>query len=375
MENKDSSAPLLSSEDISRLLADRSTRAQIEVVSKLTQQYAGDGAHGFNRQQQQLAHDIFRLLMNRGETIVRAMLAMNLSQTDKLPPELARQMATDAHIEVSGPMLQYSDVLTDDDLTSIISSMVDSSKLEAIARRDTVSETVSEMLVSTNIEQVVATLVQNEGARITEQTFSDIIRHHKENPDVVEAIFQRSTVPVAVIEKVVSSLSITMRKDLEKKYGDLAEMKTMKKALDASLELTSLKMMGFTSTNDELVKLIRQLDKSKRLSPFSALSMGNLQLFEVSLSRMLRIPLKNVHILLQDATGFKVAYDKALLPPHLFEATMLAVRALREADLSGDVGTEDQFVEHIITRMREYAGEEDMDGVEQLAALMQHCLR
>ncbi len=368
MENKDAPAHLLSGEDISRLLADRSTKAQIDVVGKLTQQYAGDGQRGLTSQQQIIALDIFRLLMNRGEVIVRAMLAMNLSQTEKLPPELARQMANDAHIEVAGPILQYSDVLTDDDLTSIISSMVDSSKLQAIARRETVSETVSEMLVSTNLDQVVATLVQNEGARITDQTFAEIIQHHRENPDVMESIFQRSSVPVVVIEKVISNLSHTMRQSLEKKHGDLAEIKAMRKALEQSLEITSLKMMGYSSNDEELAKLIRQLEKTKKLSPFSALSMCNIQLFEVSLSRLLRIPLKNVHILLQDESGFKVAYDRVQLPPQLFRATLLAVLALREEGA-------DTHLEDIIMRMRALAKPEDMDGLEQLAAMMQHYLR
>ncbi len=374
MENKDNSS-LLSKDDISRLLADRSTKAQVDVAAKLTKQFATDGPKGLNPQQQVIAQDIFRLLMTRGEMIVRAMLAMNLSQTDKLPPDIARQMAHDANIEVAGPVLQYSDVLNEEDLTEIISSMVDSTKLQAIARRDEVSETISDMLVSTNLEQVVATLVQNEGARISEQTFADIIQHHKNNPDVVESIFQRSTVPVAVIDKVVASLSQTMRKDLEKKYGDLAAMKAMRKALDQSLEMASMKMMGFASSDKELMRLIRQLEKNGKLSPFSALAMCNLQLFEVSLSRILRVPLKNVHILLKDASGFKIAYDRAQLPPHLFEATMLAVRALREAEEEGVVGADADHIEHIIGRMRLLAQGKGTMELEQLAVLMQHYLR
>lgn len=370
MEHKDTSS-LLSRDDISRLLTDRSPRAQVDVVHKLTQQYASDIPQAFNPQQQLIAQDIFQLLMTRGETIVRAMMAMNLSQTEKLTPELARRMADDAHIEVAGPILQYSEVLTDDDLTRIISSLVDSSKLQAIARRDTVSETITDMLVSTNLDHVVAVLVQNEGARISESTFADIIQHHKDNPEVVESIFQRSAVPVDVIEKVVSSLSQGMRKRLEDKYGNLVEFKAMKRALEKSLEMTSLKMMGFTSTDAELMRLIRQLDKKQKLSPFSALSMGNVQLFEVSLSRILRIPLKNVHILLQDEAGFKVLYERAQLPEDLCGATLIAVKALKAVDKPG----ESYSIEHIIEQMRALASPDTINGVEKLAALMQHCLR
>lgn len=374
MENKDNSS-LLSKDDINRLLADRTTRAQVDVAAKLAKQFAADGHAALTSPQQQIAQDIFRLLMTRSEMIVRAMLAMNLSQTDKLPKDIAMKMAQDTNIEVAGPVLQYSDVLDEEDLAEIIGSMVDSTRLQAIARRDEVPETISDMLVSTNLEVVVATLVQNEGARISEQTFNDIIQHHRNNPEVVESIFQRSTVPVAVIDKVVGTLSQKMRTEMEKKYGNLNHMKAMKAALEQSLEAASLKMMGFTSNDRELMRMIRQLEKTGKLSPFSALAMCNLQLFEVSLSRILRVPLKNVHILLQDASGFKIVYDRAKLPAHLFEATMLAAQALRAAEQEGASGGDAAHIEDVIRRMRKMAKSENSAAVEQLAALMQHTLR
>ena len=373
MEHKDNFS-LLSKEDINRLLADRSTRSQVDVAEKLSQQFAANGPTGLNQQQQIIGQDIFRLLMKRGEMIVRAMLAMNLSQTDKLPPDIALQMAQDVHIEVAGPVLQYSDVLNDDDLASIICSMVDSNKLQAIARRDVVSETISDMLVSTHLEVVVATLVQNEGARISEKTFADIIQHHKDNPDVIESIFQRSTVPIAVIETVVASISHTMRQTLEKKYGDLGVMKSVRKALDHSLEMTTLKMMGFSSNDRELMRIVQQLEKKGKLSPFSALAMCNLELFEVSLSRILRVPLKNMHILLQDESGFKIAYDRAQLPPPFFKPTLLAVQALREAAEKPKESNEAIHIENIIARMRVLSQGQGVKELEQLAALMQHYL-
>jgi len=357
------------------LLTDRSTKTQVDVVGKLTRQFVSEGSGALTRQQQVIAQDIFNLLMARGETIVRSMLAMNLSQSEKLSPELARKMANDPSIEVAGPVLQYSEVLTDEDLMGIIGSMVDSSKLQAIAKRDTVSESVSEMLVSTNLEQVVASLVQNEGAKIAYQTYVDIIQHHKNNEQVVESIFQRSSVPMGVIEKVISNLSYNMKQSLEAKHGDLEKLSVMKKALDQSLEMTSIKMMGFSSSDAELMRLIKQLDKSQKLSPFSALAMCNLQLFEVCMSRILRIPLKNIHILIKDSAGFKVAYERAMLPPALFAPTLIAVRVLRDMSAEGVVvGDESSQVEAVITRMRKLAGTSTKE-LEQLVALMQHYIR
>jgi len=378
MEKENFSTPsVLSKEDIGRLLADRSTRAQMDVVEKLTEQYASQGKDALSTQQIAIANDIFHILLTRGEAMVRAMLAMNLSQINTLPPELVRQMATDANNDVAGPVLQYSHALSDHDLVGIIDSLVDTEKLMAIAKRDTVSDAVSDVLVNTSIDSVVSTLVQNEGATITDQTFEKIAQHHSDNAEVMECIFQRNAVPVAVVEKIIAHLSDTMRQNLEKKYGNLGEIKVMKSALDQSLEVASLKMMGFTSSDKELMRVLHHLDETHKLSPFSALSMGNLQLFEVSLSRLLRIPHKNVHLLLQDATGFKTAYERAELPETLFEATALAVRAIRELEAeSQKKGGYKEFSSgsQVLERMRKLSAGKDVKGADRFYAMMQHCL-
>ena len=379
MEKENFSTPsVLSKEDIGRLLADRSTRAQMDVVEKLTEQYASQGKDALSTQQIAIANDIFHILLTRGEAMVRAMLAMNLSQINTLPPELVRQMATDANNDVAGPVLQYSHALSDHDLVGIIDSLVDTEKLMAIAKRDTVSDAVSDVLVNTSIDSVVSTLVQNEGATITDQTFEKIAQHHSDNAEVMECIFQRNAVPVAVVEKIIAHLSDTMRQNLEKKYGNLGEIKVMKSALDQSLEVASLKMMGFTSSDKELMRVLHHLDETHKLSPFSALSMGNLQLFEVSLSRLLRIPHKNVHLLLQDATGFKTAYERAELPETLFEATALAVRAIRELEAeSQKKGGYKEFSSgsQVLERMRKLSAGKDVKGADRFYAMMQHCLQ
>jgi uncharacterized protein (DUF2336 family) len=361
---------VLSKEDISRLMEDRSTKSLMQVAEKLSDQYVAEGKDALSPQQTAIANDIIRLLLSRAEVTVRAMLSMSLSQADTLPKDLALKMAQDVN-EVASSVLRYSDVLDDDDLTGIINSIVDTEKLNAIAKRQNVSEAVTGVLVNTSQDAVVNTLMQNESARINAQSFEKIIQHHSNNPEVVESILQRSSIPVSVVEKVINHLSVPLRQNLEKKYGNLTEMKEMKKSLEQSLELASIKMMGFKSSDKELMHLLDKLGEDHKLSPFSALSMGNLQLFEVSMSRLLRIPFKNVHTLLQDAAGFKVAYVRAGLPENMFDAVELAVRAIRslEAD-SKEIPNSAQVME----RMRQLSAGRKVEGAESLYAMMQHCV-
>lgn len=374
MDTHDPAYRPLTREDIDQLLADRSTLTQMEVVSKLAEHYTHDGKGAMSPQQLALADDIFRLLMGRGDTVVRAMVSMHLSLCERLPHELAVMMAKDASNEVAAPMLQYSEVLTDADLTGIITSLADSPKLTAIARRRLVAEPISELLVSTSLEPVVAALVENEGASISAPSYQEIVQRYIHDVAVMEALLQRNHVPLPVIESAISALPPRVKQVLERQHGDLNQIRMKKRSLTRHMEQGTLKMQHFKSNDEELMQLIRTLEKTQKLSPFSALAMCNLQLFEVSLSRLLRVPLKNIHLLLMDETGFSVAYDKAALPPQLRAATGLAVRALRACELeqqSNDI-KEPPGVPQVIARMRQLALGQRIEGMDRLFAIMQH---
>lgn len=366
-----STAEALSQQDIARLMENReSADAQMEIVQKLTSHY---NSSTFDEKQAALTNDIFQAVLQRTGVQVRSLLAQNLSKTDKLPAEIARKMAQDV-AEVANPILEFSNILSEEELLSIITAAEDVNKLHAIARRENVSETISEALVETKIAPVVSTLVQNEKATISEKTFEKIVEHHQESDAVMEKMFQRVAIPVAIIDKVVERMSETLRQDLETKYGDLDEYKEMKKALDQSIEIASIRMHGYQSSDQELLKLIKHLDSQNQLSPFSALCMGNLQLFEVSFSRMLRVPLKNIHILMKDPNGLKNVYDKAELPESLFEAVQLAVQSIQELEAEfslNQVGYKQIPTPfNIMNRMVQLSAGRDVMGTDYLYAMM-----
>ena len=369
---------LLSKEDITRLLSDRSTKAQIDLVEKLTMQYAAEGQEALNAEQTAIANDIFHLLLARGDIIVRAMLAMNLSQTDKLQPELARKIASDVSADVALPVLQYSNALSDSDLTAIIHSRIDTQKLEAIAKRHIVSEAVSSILADTKLNSVVNALIQNEGAKITSQTFEKIANNHAGDSEVMESMFESNLLPAAVVTRVIGHLSKELREHLEKKYGTLNELETIRSALDKSLQSASQTMRTLTESDAALMPLLSQLEMTRMLAPFAALAFGNLHLFETSIARLLHVPFKNVQVLLSDAVGFNAAYRRSELPLMLREATALAILSIRtlEHEHLQQTGLGMALTtQAIIARMKQLAEGKKIAGVDQLCALMRHCTK
>jgi uncharacterized protein (DUF2336 family) len=78
-------------------------------------------------------------------------------------------------MEVAGPILEFSPVLSDEDLLEIISTGPPSGRLGAIARRADVSISVSDAVAATDDIGAIADLLSNSSAQIRETTLDNLI--------------------------------------------------------------------------------------------------------------------------------------------------------------------------------------------------------
>lgn len=101
---------------------------------------------------------------------VRQIMAEALQDVADAPHSVIQQLASDAELVVSGPVLRFSPVLTDKDLLSIINSGAAQSKLAAISERRNVSGDVADAIVGEGNEETVAILLANSTAQIREET-------------------------------------------------------------------------------------------------------------------------------------------------------------------------------------------------------------
>lgn len=101
---------------------------------------------------------------------VRQIMAEALQDVADAPHSVIQQLASDAELVVSGPVLRFSPVLTDKDLLSIINSGAAQSKLAAISERRNVSGDIADAIVGEGNEETVAILLANSTAQIREET-------------------------------------------------------------------------------------------------------------------------------------------------------------------------------------------------------------
>ncbi|MCH7833099.1 MAG: DUF2336 domain-containing protein [Proteobacteria bacterium] len=136
-------------------------------------------APGLSADEQDKAHratyEALELLAKDQITKVREILSEALRDIADAPPDLIKTLAMDTEIEVSGPVLEFSPVLTDEDLLEIIQSGPAKGGLNAISKRSAVSENVSDAIVGTNDMEAISDLLSNDSAQIRETALDDLI--------------------------------------------------------------------------------------------------------------------------------------------------------------------------------------------------------
>jgi hypothetical protein len=155
-ENKSAKVLKLSAEDVKKLLTpDTRGDARLEVTEKIAANYAGDS---FDPNASLIAEQIFRLLVRDTEVKVRTMMAERLKSSTALPRDIVMVMAKDVEDAVALPVLQYSEVLAEEDLIALVEATKQPSRHVAVSSRKEVPEALADTLIKTNNPVVALTL-------------------------------------------------------------------------------------------------------------------------------------------------------------------------------------------------------------------------
>lgn len=106
---------------------------------------------------------------------VREIISQEVRHLDSISRSLVKQLAKDVQIAVCGPILQFSPLLTDDDLLEIIRSDTVQGALNAIAKRENIGERPVDAIVERRDESAISDLLTNPSAQIREETLDQII--------------------------------------------------------------------------------------------------------------------------------------------------------------------------------------------------------
>lgn len=113
---------------------------------------------------------------------IRAIVSEHLKAADNVPKDIVLQLAKDLEDIVAAPVLQFSPLLSDQDLLAIIAAGRESGALSAIAKRQAVGGDVADAVAQTLDPKAVGALLANDSAQLREDTLDWII----DNAAVVE---------------------------------------------------------------------------------------------------------------------------------------------------------------------------------------------
>ncbi len=338
----------LTQEDVNKLLSDPSPDVRAETAGKIACDF---DAGNLSAKELELAEEIFRVMVKDAEVRVREALAVNLKESSKLSHDLALIMARDVE-QVALPILQFSEVLNDQDLIEIIASQSEEKQV-AIANRAMVSENVSDVLVDTGNEKAVTTLIANDGAKISDQSLHKAVSELGQKEAVQEAMVNRANLPVTVAERLVTLVS-------DKLTGALISHHAL--ADDAVTELVlqtrerAILSLSTDSNEGDVKVLVNQLHENGRLSPsimLRSLCMGDVTFFETAVARKADVSVSNARTLIHDsgALGLRTICRKADIPLPQFVAVRAAIDALREMEYDGLDHDRERFSRRMIERL------------------------
>ncbi|MFN4087436.1 MAG: DUF2336 domain-containing protein [Alphaproteobacteria bacterium] len=317
---------------VERLLADLSARSRTETAAIVATELASGQ---LSEAERRIALDIVAVLAQDALEAVREALAEHLKSCPFLPRNLALTLAHDV-ATVAVPILRYSSVLRDEDLIAIIRGG-NVAKQVAIAGRETVTEPVSDALVSTCDRAVVKATLANPGARLGEGAMQRVVDQFAQDTSIQKLLIDRPSLPLAVAQRLVECAADELRAQLMLRHrlpGPMFE-ELMMHGRDRALAV----MIG-TVPDAKVEALARSLSERGMLPPLlllRCLCEGAGHFFDAGLAVLAGLPLDRARALIDDqgALGFQAIYRRAGLPDLLLPAFKAAVGVRRERGALG----------------------------------------
>lgn len=255
---------------------------------------------------------------------VRRILADALKDVAHAPPSVILMLAHDHELSVAEPVLQFSPVLSDDDLLSIIRSGPIQGALSAISRRRGVGDSLSAAIVDSGDEAAIASLLANPSAQIREETLDVILDHAPSVESWHEPLVVRPKLTPKAARRIASFVAMHLLDRLQQRIDlDDDTLVAVTEAVETRIEKESKALSDPDwAEKDDVGDQVARLAKAGKLDSKAierALGKGERRFVVVALAHLAKLPSEIVgEIVARRAAKAIVAITwKAGLRPHL----------------------------------------------------------
>jgi len=141
---------------------------------------------------------------------VRAIISNEIKSLSNVPKKVIKSLAQDIEAAVSAPILEYSPLLSEQELIQIIAGGIQGRALFAVARRKKNSEKVSEAIVKSEDKIAITELLKNETAKISEKTMEVIGMAAKNSSKMHGPLIERSNLSTNTIKRIATFVSAAL---------------------------------------------------------------------------------------------------------------------------------------------------------------------
>ena len=312
-----------------------------------------------------MAGEILRIMAADAAELVRRALSSTLKASPLVPHDVALKLARDVE-SVCLPMLAFSPVFTDDDLAEIVRLGGPIRQL-AIARRPTLSRTVTDAIARHGTEKAVAAACTNDKADFGEAALQRIVDRFEESERVLTAVAYRSVLPLSVSERLVALVGEQVREHLVAKHA-IAPDVAIELAFGAT-ERATVDLVDQAGRTADVKGFVAHLHAQKKLTAsllLRALAQGHVTFFEWGVAELAGVPHHRTWLMIHDAgpLGLKAIYERAGLPARLFGAFRAAIDTYHSMEFDGGARDRERFQQKMLQRFLtspQPAAREDVD--------------
>lgn len=275
--------------ELTKLAVESSSDKRLELMNAITDMFITD-QHNKSLSEMELFGEIFTKLLKDMDKDGKMQIAEKFAHVEDTPKSFAVALIYE-DAEVAAPMLQHSNVFSDDDLINV-NNLTTMEHRVAVAGRDDISENVTDNLIGHGETIVLRTMCSNATAHISNKGFAHMVRHNPDDGELLALLLQRKDLPkdiklllphlgggaLSAVERVANRHTKAEMQDLMDRAYQERDAKHTEENLEVTSSLDQVNQVRLGELSlDDAIGLLTTKDKSNDLPQFIA-EMGHVDI-------------------------------------------------------------------------------------------------
>jgi uncharacterized protein (DUF2336 family) len=198
--------------ELEATLTNGSGSQRFTILRRMTDLFLA-GSNSYTDEHVAIFDELIGRLIDKIERQALVELSGRLAPVDRAPVNVIGRLSRDEDIGISGPILEQSNVLTDNDLVEIARTR-SQAHLSAIAGRQRIGEPVTDVLIVRGNSEVAQKVTTNAGARFSRFGLSRAVQRAQADETLAVAVASRTELPPELLELLVRKATTTVKERL-----------------------------------------------------------------------------------------------------------------------------------------------------------------